>query len=230
MTDTPPGDALSLDQPPLADCLRDIHEAQDRVEDAREAVQQARDVVRRRQQAFAETLQRTITALREHGTPGLPLSVAALVQEAYWDHPELRVTDLTVGTGLSGSDIRGIAGPRERQTPCRGCGDPTTWLQASRSDVGAGVRCAACEDELQRWLQPTPFRWDGEEDALYDHLAHRLAEVGGCNGSLRLTLRWAMREGLSEDAIRQWAQDGGGFCDCELLLNVLDPPGAAASW
>lgn len=59
--------------------------------------------------------------------------------------------------------------------------------------------------------------------SLLDHLEQRLPETG-CRNTLDLTRRWAMREGRDPAAVLGWAQRQGGYCDCELLMNVRVPP------
>jgi Protein of unknown function (DUF2695) len=47
----------------------------------------------------------------------------------------------------------------------------------------------------------------------------------GCDGTLRATEAWARRESLPWEPLRRGLEDHGGFCDCEVVLNALAPPG-----
>ena len=41
-----------------------------------------------------------------------------------------------------------------------------------------------------------------------------------CDGTLRLTEMFIEDNGLDKTATIEWLQDHGGFCDCEVLLNI----------
>jgi Protein of unknown function (DUF2695) len=43
----------------------------------------------------------------------------------------------------------------------------------------------------------------------------------GCDNTLRSAQRWARSAGLHWPPLRSQLEDNGGFCDCEVLLNVL---------
>ena len=47
---------------------------------------------------------------------------------------------------------------------------------------------------------------------------------GGCDSTLRAAQAWAHREGVPWTGLRTALEDRGGFCDCEVLMNVLEPP------
>lgn len=47
----------------------------------------------------------------------------------------------------------------------------------------------------------------------------------GCDNTLRAARAWARRNEVRWGWLRRALEDRGGFCDCEVLLNVADPPG-----
>ncbi len=119
--------------------------------------------------------------------------------------------------------MRQIAGPRERQADCNGCGTPTPVLQWSRSQF-LSPRCDACIDHDRAVAEARADPSGASVASLLDHLEHRLPETG-CRDSLEHTQRWALREGRDPAAVIEWAGRQGGYCDCELLMNLRLPPG-----
>jgi hypothetical protein len=61
---------------------------------------------------------------------------------------------------------------------------------------------------------------DGELRELFGTLAAQLA-AQRCDDTRRLTDAWALRRSQAIDALHSWLEDNGGFCDCEVLANVL---------
>ena len=47
----------------------------------------------------------------------------------------------------------------------------------------------------------------------------------GCDNTLRAAQAWARREKVGWNRLRGALEDHGGYCDCEVLMNVLPPPG-----
>ena len=51
-----------------------------------------------------------------------------------------------------------------------------------------------------------------------------LSEKGGCDGTLKYTAEWlkntAKKPAFEAEQIMAWLQQHGGFCDCEVVLNV----------
>ncbi|MGH3569253.1 MAG: DUF2695 domain-containing protein [Pseudonocardia sp.] len=43
----------------------------------------------------------------------------------------------------------------------------------------------------------------------------------GCDNTLRSAQEWAAREGVGWAGFQAQLEDHGGYCDCEVLLNVL---------
>jgi len=46
----------------------------------------------------------------------------------------------------------------------------------------------------------------------------------GCDNTLRAAQAWARREKVRWSWLRNELEDRGGFCDCEVLLNVVERP------
>ncbi|WP_369258544.1 DUF2695 domain-containing protein [Geodermatophilus amargosae] len=58
-------------------------------------------------------------------------------------------------------------------------------------------------------------------DALREHLDAVIA-AGGCDRSHRATDAWAAGHGIALDRLHEGLEEFGGFCDCEVVMNV-DP-------
>ena len=56
-------------------------------------------------------------------------------------------------------------------------------------------------------------------EAINDGLRER-----GCDNTLRVASAWARRERVPWPGLRAALEERGGFCDCEVLMNVFDPP------
>ncbi len=69
----------------------------------------------------------------------------------------------------------------------------------------AEARLPAPKDQLSKLLE-----W------VDDHLE------GGCDHTLSKTLEFISANGLDEAPTVQWLNEYGGFCDCEVVANVLD--------
>jgi Protein of unknown function (DUF2695) len=46
--------------------------------------------------------------------------------------------------------------------------------------------------------------------------------AGGCDHTLKHTLEFAARHNLKIDGLVQWFNKYGGYCDCEVVINVED--------
>jgi Protein of unknown function (DUF2695) len=53
---------------------------------------------------------------------------------------------------------------------------------------------------------------------------HAALEERGCDNTLRAAQAWAQREKVRWGSLRNALEDRGGFCDCEVLMNVLEQP------
>ena len=58
-------------------------------------------------------------------------------------------------------------------------------------------------------------------DALRGHVEALLA-AAGCDQTTRATDEWAARHGIALDRLHEGLEEYGGFCDCEVVVNV-DP-------
>jgi hypothetical protein len=44
----------------------------------------------------------------------------------------------------------------------------------------------------------------------------------GCDHTRRLTLKWLANRKIPPDAVLEWLDEHGGFCDCEVVANAGD--------
>ena len=63
---------------------------------------------------------------------------------------------------------------------------------------------------------PLPF---DELKAMFDMLDAELPRHG-CGHTRRLTQRWLEEYGHDAEPVLAWLERRGGYCDCEILLNV----------
>lgn len=221
--------ALALGEGPLADALCAIDRALVDIETAKAALTS-------RRHDFARVLRAEVAA-RAGDDPALPDELCGVIRALYWDHATLRLSDLSAATGLDNERIRRIAGPRLVDVGCVTCGTPTEVLQTRRSERVTG-RCPDCRQHAcDPWEAPDPWSSpsgppgptvvpppDGDWlDLLLVHLETRLRTVD-CDHQLTLTRRWAMREGVAQEAVVAGVRAFGGFCDCEVVMNA--PPSA----
>ena len=106
--------------------------------------------------------------------------------------------------------------------------DPARNASARDDPVpGDGDPCADADDgwdggdELPR----APLGLDGAQCASLAGSIRSALGGRGCDDTLRAAQAWSRREGVGWSRLRRTLEDRGGFCDCEVLLNVLDPPG-----
>lgn len=59
-------------------------------------------------------------------------------------------------------------------------------------------------------------------EELLDHVADRLL-VEPCDTTLRHATGFLMHRGFDVPAVTVWLNRRGGYCDCEVLLNVAGP-------
>ena len=112
-TPTPRRIGLGLDEGPIADALRAMERALADVEDAKAAVTSRRP-------EFARAFHAAIAT--HAGDPSFHDDLQATIAELYWDVTVLRVSDLSVATGLDNERIRRMAGPRVAEVACGACG------------------------------------------------------------------------------------------------------------
>ena len=56
-------------------------------------------------------------------------------------------------------------------------------------------------------------------EALLDHVEAAVA-ADGCDHTLTATEAWATREGVDLGRLHSGLEEYGGFCDCEVVMNV----------
>jgi hypothetical protein len=56
---------------------------------------------------------------------------------------------------------------------------------------------------------------------LFDALDQRLSEQG-CDDTRRVARAWLESRGLDVERTFQWLDEHGGYCDCEILANVVE--------
>jgi hypothetical protein len=47
------------------------------------------------------------------------------------------------------------------------------------------------------------------------------ARLRSCDGTLRVAQEWARSAGVEWPSLRRELEDNGGYCDCEVVLNVF---------
>ena len=67
---------------------------------------------------------------------------------------------------------------------------------------------------------------DEQADTLYQAIFVGLGEgtksyVETCDHTLLHAEKWATCNGVDLNMLREWLFDNGGFCDCEVLFNVM---------
>ena len=76
------------------------------------------------------------------------------------------------------------------------------------------------DDEMPR--APLPLK-PAQTASLVRAIDVGLAERG-CDNTLRAAHAWARREKVRWSWLRNVLEERGGFCDCEVLFNVVPPP------
>jgi hypothetical protein len=56
-------------------------------------------------------------------------------------------------------------------------------------------------------------------EGLFDYLDIKI-EQKGCASNHLFTIEYLQKYELEEEKILNWLRDNGGYCDCEVLLNV----------
>jgi uncharacterized protein DUF2695 len=77
-----------------------------------------------------------------------------------------------------------------------------------------------CDDEMPR--APLPLK-PAQTASLVRAIDVGLAERG-CDNTLRAAHAWARREKVRWSWLCNVLEERGGFCDCEVLFNVVPPP------
>ena len=56
--------------------------------------------------------------------------------------------------------------------------------------------------------------------ALFDYL-NNLLEKQGCDDTSRFAIAWLENNGHPTQDVIDWLEENGGYCDCEVVMNVL---------
>ncbi len=67
---------------------------------------------------------------------------------------------------------------------------------------------------------------DEQASSMYDAIFLGLGDgakppVEGCDHTLKHTKIWSEQSMVDFDRLKSWLQSNGGFCDCEVLFNVM---------
>ncbi len=74
------------------------------------------------------------------------------------------------------------------------------------------------DDELDDAAAPLPL--SPSQQAALAAAIEADVQRRGCDNTLRAAQAWAAQAGLDWDAVRAGLEGNGGWCDCEVLLNV----------
>jgi Protein of unknown function (DUF2695) len=55
--------------------------------------------------------------------------------------------------------------------------------------------------------------------ALFDYIDKRLS-ASECDDTPRFTIEFIRAQSLSEEAVLDWLEEAGGYCDCEAINNA----------
>jgi len=75
------------------------------------------------------------------------------------------------------------------------------------------------EQERQKLIASMPIPQQDLRD-LFNHLDR--AGASRCDHTLRETIEFLQKRGLDIERIVPWLREHGGYCDCEVILNVED--------
>jgi hypothetical protein len=80
------------------------------------------------------------------------------------------------------------------------------------------------DDEAERYLRQLSAEWVRPEQGecltcFVDRMLHRF----GCDGTLRFALFFRDQRAPAAAALEQTLGDAGGYCDCEVLMNAVEP-------
>lgn len=79
------------------------------------------------------------------------------------------------------------------------------------------------DDDLlwEEYEEPAvPLRLSASQEAALAAAIEAGVQARGCDNTLRAAREWAAAAGLDWDELRAGLEGRGGFCDCEVLLNV----------
>ncbi len=76
------------------------------------------------------------------------------------------------------------------------------------------------EKEKQAFIESLPMSVEFFSE-LFDRLREK-SVIQSCNNTLELTLEFLEHKGVSTGNVIEWLKNHGGYCDCEVLMNVED--------
>lgn len=79
----------------------------------------------------------------------------------------------------------------------------------------------SCDDEVP----PAPLALAPAQRASLARAIDAGLREHGCDTTLRAAEAWARREKVPWGPLRDGLADRGGYCDCEVVMNVLASPG-----
>ncbi|GAI34917.1 unnamed protein product [marine sediment metagenome] len=60
-----------------------------------------------------------------------------------------------------------------------------------------------------------------EFDELYNFLKHSSVLISdNCDNTYKFTVKWLKKNGFNVEKSLKWLSNKGGYCDCEVILNV----------
>ena len=81
------------------------------------------------------------------------------------------------------------------------------------------IQINPCNRSLFDDVFPSPMTKKDFLD-LCDHLEDSHGKK--CDGTIRHTVKFLQKRELDVESIKCWLQQNGGYCDCEVILNVAD--------
>jgi Protein of unknown function (DUF2695) len=146
----------------------------------------------------------------------------------------VRMRTLTSTNRLAGRDITFALKHRAAADGSRSeCGSSASGAPAPPADVGGPVQARGmamtvdgAAEHFVRELAAELVAPEGRE-CLACYVSRMLCEFG-CDGTVRFALRYRDIRVPRATALARTLADGGGFCDCEVLMNVFSP--AARLW
>ena len=80
------------------------------------------------------------------------------------------------------------------------------------------------DDDYYTQVPRAPLPLKAVQMAGLSRAIHTALEERGCDNTLRAAEVWARYEKVPWEGLRNALEDRGGFCDCEVLMNVMELP------
>ena len=82
------------------------------------------------------------------------------------------------------------------------------------------------DDEAERYLRQLSAKWvRPEQGECLTCFVDRMLTQFGCDGTLRFALFYRDERAPHAASLAQALAGAGGFCDCEILMNAVEPAG-----